>query len=341
MRRALANRDVTDPSHRQKIKVVYVLGSSRSGSTALDSVLGASPGALSTGELGHLHWALQEGNLPGYVGSSIAFCSCGQLVEQCPLWSTVVAQWGPGRELEAFGRATDRYETPGRSLPLLILGRLFGTRAFRRHLALLGRSVELVAGASGVTTLIDSTKGAGRGWLYSLLPPSEFDVRFVHLVRDGRSVVSSMMQHYEPHKSDSGPSPWPRLAAAAFSTAHWVYMNLASSSLGLFHRSRYRRIQFEDLLNDPDGTLRELEPFLGIDLRDVRRRILAGEPLPTGHLLCGNRAKGSPLRLLPPKSRGADELALGPSLVFLWLAGWLQWIYGGPGSPSARPRPGL
>ncbi len=336
MRCRLRPATVPDASPPPKIKLVYILGSSRSGSTALDTVLGGSTGALSTGELGHLHWALQEGDIPEYATSSIAYCSCGARVEQCPLWSKVVSAWGQQQDLRAVGREADRFETPLTSLPTLLLGRLFRTRAFREHLEFLGWSARSVAEIGGATTVVDSTKVAGRGWCYSLLPSSEFDVRFVHVVRDGPSVVSSMISHYKPHKHDSGPSPWPRLAATAFSTAHWVYMNLASSCLGAFNRRRYLRVRFEDLLDDPDGTLEKLGRFLDLDVREVRGRVRSGEPMPAGHLLCGNRTKGSALRLVRAPAPSEAGLPLGSSLVFLWLAGWLQWAYARPW-PRAGP----
>lgn len=316
-----------------KIKVVYILGSSRSGSTTLDTLLGASGTALSTGEMGHLHWSIEEGHLPEYADSTIAYCSCGALVPECPVWSRVIGEWGQRHDLATLGRETNRFETVVRSIPSLALGRLLQTPAFRQHLAELGEMVRTVARIGSVSTIIDSTKVAGRGWLYSLLPSAEFDVRFVHLVRDGPSVVSSMMRHYEPHKPESGPSPWPGLAAATFSTAHWVYMNLASSFLGAFHRPRYLRLRFEDLLADPARVMDQLEKFLDLDLGEARRLLRAGEPFPAGHVLCGNRTKAAPLRVSGPTQKTSERLALGPSLVFLWLAGWLQWAYG-----EDRPR---
>lgn len=317
-----------------RIKVVYILGSSRCGSTTLDGILGASGTALSTGELGHLHWALEEGGLPEYVNSTIGYCSCGALVGECPVWSKVVADWEGGHDLHALGREIDRYETAVRSIPPLAIGRLLRTRSFRAHLQFLAESARSVARVGGVSTIVDSTKGSERGWLYSLLSPEEFDVRFVHLVRDGRSVVSSSINHHEPHKLDSGPSPWPRFAATAFSTAHWMYMNLAASCLGAFHRPRYLRIRFEDLMADPATTLDVLERFLEVDLKETRQKVLAGEALPAGHLLCGNRSKGSPLRLGKERATPGETLTLGPSLVFLGLAGWLEWLY-----TRAWPRP--
>jgi len=175
--------------------------------------------------------------------------------------------------------------------------------------------------------------------LFSLLPQKDFDVRFVHLVRDGRSVVSSMMTHYEPHKAESTPSPWPSWAAAAFSTVHWVYMNLFSSLLGALNRGSYLRVRYEDFVSDPLGSLATIETFLDVDLSEPRRRISGGQPLSSGHLLCGNRSKASPI--LRAKSREATQsrLPLGPSLVFFSLGGWLQWLYLRTPSEASEFRP--
>lgn len=326
-----------DSALSSRLKVVYILGSSRSGSTLVDSILGTAPSTTSTGELGHVFWAFYHARRAGLEPSTLSYCSCGRVVTDCPVWSKAWSEWAARQDMPALERATERYEAVVRSIPFLGLGRLLRTRAFWSHVDLVGEEARSVARITTSGTIIDSSKGPSRGWLYSLLPKSEFDVRYVHLVRDGKSVVSSMMKHYEPHKRVSTPSPWPRLAAAAFSTAHWVYMNLCCSLLGALHRQRYLLVRFEDLLRDPDATLRSLESFLDMDLTEPRRRVGAGEPFASGHQLCGNRAKGAQVLQVKPRETPAEELPLGPSLVFLWLAGWLQWAYL-RSPPAAFPR---
>jgi hypothetical protein len=325
-----------DPARPPRLKVVYILGSSRSGSTILDATLGTAASTLSTGELGHIFWAFDPSEAP-----SVRVCSCGLPATECPVWSKVWSELGTRYDLKALEGETRRFEEPVLSSFARLPGRLFRTRAFSRHLDFLADSFRTVARLGGVQAVIDSSKLPGRGWLCSLLPREEFDVRFIHMVRDGRSVVSSMLTHYHPHQRESVPSPWPRWAGTAFSTAHWVYMNMFSSLLGALNRDRYLRVRYEEFVSRPSETLLSIESFLGMDLGEARRRVEAGEPLSPGHLLCGNRAKQAPLLKARPPEAVVDQLSLGSSFVFLSLGGWLQWIYLHPSPRHGGIKPGF
>lgn len=317
-----------------RLKIVYILGAARSGSTILDAAIGTATSAVSTGELGHIFWAF-DGAKTANQSSAVPYCSCGLLVTQCPLWSAVWSDLASNHDMSEFEADLRRFETLALSVPTAVVARLFKSRAFENHLNLLGSLVRSVAKNASANVIVDSTKNPGRGWLYSLLPPQNFDVRFIHLVRDGRSVLSSMTTHYSPDRFVSAPPRWPRPVAALFSTIYWMYANLHSSLLGKLNRKRYLLIRYEDLVSSPTETLISIESFLGIDLSESRKRVAAGTPLSSGHLLCGNRSKASPI-LKVQRSVGAREtLSRGPSLIFLCLAGWLQWYY-----VNASPRKG-
>ncbi len=314
-----------NPTEHPGLKVVYIIGCGRSGSTILDNILGTADSALSTGELGHIFWAFHPISTP--EAPILGTCSCGLPVTQCPLWSNVWSDLSARYDMGSLERDTRRFEYFSGFIPTLVLGRLFRTRAFREHLDSLGQSVRSVARIGGVRVLIDSSKEPGRGWLYSLLPREDFDVRFIHLVRDGRGVVSSMLRHFSPAMLESGPSPQRPLVAATFATLFWVYLNLCASLVGALNRPRYLLVRYEDLVSNPMETLVSVESFLGENLSEPRRRIAAGEPLSAGHQLCGNRSKFSPFLRVKSREAAKDALPLGPSLVFLSLAGWLQWVY--------------
>lgn len=86
--------------------------------------------------------------------------------------------------------------------------------------------------------------------LFALFP----DAKMIHLVRDGRAVASSVM------KLDWGPS-------CVNTAAHWwinrVAHGLAAESS--FGPARVRQFRYEDLIQDPQGTLHEICRFLEID----------------------------------------------------------------------------
>src|SRR5205085_6371000 len=67
------------------VKVLFIMGWTRSGSTILDNVLGELDGFFSAGEL---HYLWERGLLENRL------CGCGRVVPSCEIWSAVLAQLG-------------------------------------------------------------------------------------------------------------------------------------------------------------------------------------------------------------------------------------------------------
>ena len=74
------------------IKVLFIGGAGRSGSTLLDRLLGQTPGLVSVGEVTNI-WK---------VGFTDDFpCGCGELFSGCPFWREVIAAaFPPGQGLD-------------------------------------------------------------------------------------------------------------------------------------------------------------------------------------------------------------------------------------------------
>jgi len=105
------------------------------------------------------------------------------------------------------------------------------------------------------------------------------ETRFVHLVRDGRDVVLAYLDR------DKGPGD---VAEGAF---HWKLRvtrgHRAGEALG---PDRYREYRYEDLLDDPDGVVRQICGFLGLafdpamlDYQENSARFLAEAKNPGDH----------------------------------------------------------
>lgn len=95
------------------------------------------------------------------------------------------------------------------------------------------------------------------GWILDRFP----EARFVHVIRDGRDVACSMREHPDRQWTDAGwvkvhrPLPLERYAR------RWV----ADTTAGIAHRGhpRYLEVRYEDLVQDPAGTLERLLDALG------------------------------------------------------------------------------
>jgi hypothetical protein len=64
-----------------RVKVLYIAGSGRSGSTILDNTLGQIDGFFSVGELRYI-WER------GLIEDRL--CGCGERVHQCPFWAAAL-----------------------------------------------------------------------------------------------------------------------------------------------------------------------------------------------------------------------------------------------------------
>ena len=105
------------------------------------------------------------------------------------------------------------------------------------------------------------------------------EVRFVHLVRDGRDVVLAYLER------DKGPSS---IAEGAF---HWRLRTSRGHEAGLrLGPERYRHYKYEDLVDDPEGTVRQICEFLDLDYdpvmldyHETAANFLAGAKNPKDH----------------------------------------------------------
>jgi Sulfotransferase family len=244
------------------VRVLFVGGLGRSGSTLLDRMLSRLDDVCSVGELVHL-WerGLAENNR----------CGCGQRFADCRFWRRVgeVAFGGWDRldvaEVLALKRSVDR----NRYVPLMLAPALSPAYRARleRYLELLGRLYAAVREVSGRPLVVDASKHASAAFLVRRL--RGIDLRLVHLVRDSRGVAFSWTKRMRRAEVVSGD------ALMATDTP----LRLSARYLGynlLFHLLRLTGVRglllrYESLVRDPAGQL-------------ARVLALAGRPPAAGEL---------------------------------------------------------
>ena len=206
---------------RAPLKVLYICGSGRSGSTIVGDVLGELDGFFHAGQLRTL-WGRS------WVGEHL--CGCGLPALECAFWSSVFDRalaGGPGPQLDPmeFDRLREqavRFRYLPRMLrrsrrhePLLEPLRTYADAAERLYLA--------IAEASGARIVVDSSKRPADAALLRSLPNVE--PFFLQLVRDPRAVAYSWQRHKPSPGSRSEEmrrlSPWT-------STKYWDLVNLTT-----------------------------------------------------------------------------------------------------------------
>lgn len=254
-RRAGRGRDSADGvrvnvgGDAEPLRVVYIAGAQHCGSTMLDAVLGAAPGARSLGEVGGFH-RHSEG----------AVCDCGRPAASCSPCRDVVTKLADTSGLERFG-AVSRLPLKERRAHWTVVG---GAR--RREYARLADAVfDAAAAATGASILIDSSKNAGRAG--ALVHESRHDIRVVHLVRDGRSYLASKRRR----AAAEGRRVVPPLALGTWLVKNLLLWSLLRRRVG---RDRYLLCRYEDLIADPERELDRIGRFAGLDTAGLGRRAI-------------------------------------------------------------------
>lgn len=297
-----------------RLKVVYIVGEVRSGSTLHGILLGAHPGVRTTGELC---------GFPARFRETERVCSCLKPARSCEFWSAVEAGCRGRVDLDQLEAGQDRFESY-RSLPITLFHLALRTPALREHAARAAEFFRVIAETGNAEVVVDLSKRPVRGLVYSLLRESGLDVYFLHVVRDGRAVVYSRMARPGTSRFEDPylrRTPWnlgPR----------WALTNLLSSLLCSRPRDRYLRVRYEDLVADPRGALAKIGAFLQIDLSDVAEAIERQAPVPVSHIIGANDVRLQQTIRFSGDFAWRSKLSRRSQRVVWSLAGWLALAYG-------------
>jgi hypothetical protein len=165
-----------------------------------------------------------------------------------------------------------------------------------------------VAEESKAKILVDSSKFFSR--CYLIHKSNMFDLKVVHLVRDGRAIVNSYARKYS--EFSIGFRRW------LISSLGALYLRKSVGS------TRWLEVKYERLASEPNKSLDEICEFLNITfeptMMDYRKHPHFG--------IFGNRmAKRKDERIYLDKS-WRQELSLEYRVKFLLLGSWLNFIYG-------------
>lgn len=239
-----------------RIKVLYIGGYLRIGSTLLDRMLGQCEGFVSVGELRRIWEENFAEDQP---------CGCGVPFSACGFWRSVVEEAYGGFErvdpddVIRLKRRVDRM----RHIPQLMSPRKSPSygEALDEYTGVLGRLYAAIQERSGAQVIIDSSKDPSYAYLLANLP--NVNLHVVHLVRDSRAVAYSWLRKKVKHETNDGNKKvyMPRLGPVE-SAVGWTRANLLMEPLGLCG-VKCLTVRYEDLLSEPRLVLRTILALLG------------------------------------------------------------------------------
>lgn len=275
------------------MKILFIGGCSRSGSTLLGRVLGEPADAVCVGETRYL-WS--RGLLNNVQ------CGCGEPFRSCPFWSAVGEHAFGGWDRVDAARLSeiDRLTNLPGALPI---GWLPWLRPRLRamiteYATCLTALYEAISHVSGANMIVEMSRDPTFARLLMRMPDS--DVRILHLVRDSRAVAYSWTRTRRLPSPIGDQQFMPRFKVSETAIS-WMIRNAVFHVFSVARRP-YLKLTHEGFLADPRATLRRLsafaeEPLLagGCEITDTQVK-LGGH-----HIFSGNPMRSTtgwlPLRL--------------------------------------------
>ncbi len=303
----------------EPLRVVYIAGVGRSGSTVLDSVLGNHPLIQSVGELSRLANDAWIHNF---------YCSCGKRSQECPFWLSVYDAWcasGGKVSVQEYVETQNDVEQV-RHLPALVRESWKKTQTFQVYAEQTLLILKAIQKVSGRSIIVDSSKGIERAFVLSLMP--EIDLRVIQLVRDPRGVVWSHKKAFKKDLENGLPrdiESQPAWRAALY----WCRMNMEADWLRKrLGPEKALLVRYEDFMLNTLPVLQNIGDFVGVDLTNIQRLIDEGGKLYFDHTIAGNRVRMKGKLQLKFDQEWQQQLAPRDRRITELFSGWLMARYG-------------
>lgn len=278
---------------QEKVKVLYIAGTGRSGSTIVANALGQTRGFFSAGEIGQI-W--QRGMIENW------FCGCGERFRDCSVWSAVLDEaFGTNNGIDPHShvRASRRIHRI-RHVPRVIASK-WRPELLRSRLGegfdQLEALYRAILRTTGSEVIVDSSKMPSYGRVLAMIPA--LDLYVLHLVRDPRGAAYSWQKRRV--RRDGAAIRYMDSMGSVKSATLWSIWNSTAEILWARDSSRYLRMRYEDVVQNPRHRLRDVIDFMGYSaleppfIRDDRIE------LGVSHTISGNpsRMQRGPVILRP------------------------------------------
>lgn len=267
--------------HQSKIKVLYIAGFERSGSTILNRVLGQIDGFVAWGELRDI-W--QHGIAEN------RHCTCGALFADCSAWQKIFNEAFNGIE-QIDTEEISRLQKKTRSMVLPHYFGLLEDKVFKKRTSPYLNKLEKLYHTIQTTTdskvIVDSTKASWYGYALGLLP--SIDLYIVHIVRDPKGVCYSLEQRKCQGELES---QWYNPLHASLS---WNLKNYGVETLLSSSPERYLRINYESFMQTPQTIIKQILNLIGEEVTELPFTDRSTVKMSMDHIVTGSPSSRSDL----------------------------------------------
>jgi hypothetical protein len=287
-----------------KVKLIYIVSASHSGSTLLDLLLSHHSRIQGVGEVMHLdEWVNKD-----------LLCTCTNPISRCPFWSNILSKLNAETpfQLNGFIKSALANSTPAFHFGFDKKKNSYATATYRLF--------STIQHLTGKDYILDSSKSLGR--LKALLLSDKFEIKVLHLIRDVRSVAASgLKQHIRPSfQAETRTKKIPvSITALKWLLGNWSLENIAKSQ-----SFSYQRVFYEDLVLDPAAVMTRVVSSLDLEWDSLCLQPKSEDV----HNISGSRwrfAKNtnvSPHFLKDPQLKGYQKVLIAA------ISGWKNRRYG-------------
>lgn len=227
----------------QPVKLLYLAGVPRTGTTLISSVLGQVDGFFAAGELTGI-WSKPF---------SERKCACGSPFLECPIWQPALRYAYGTPENAPDGKQMVQWESLARLRDLPRILKPGGTQwlmaqtgDYVPHLARLYAGAKA---ASGCRVVVDTSKQFLHSFLFIDAPGIELYT--VHIIRDPRACAEKAIKRGARFLKEG--------------VIDWIVFHKLYEKFGTLFPDRYMQIKYEDFTHEPEEVIRQIVAFTGED----------------------------------------------------------------------------
>ena len=313
-----------------KPTIIFIVAHGHSGSTLLDKVLGNHTDGVSLGGIQFYS---------DLVSSSTVFCGCGSVYSECSFWSRISNEVKISFSCDGLvSSRTDfvRKRTVLRDLSTMLLNMTFGYKSFsgrvKKSLLLNKKLYDVVLQDTGASFLVDSSKRLERALFIQKAFKKEFHFKYVHLVRDGRSVLSSFHRKKITFKitdpltnEEKTHTRSKKKVAPEKVILNWMLVNVFSSAvLNIFRRRDKVFVKYEEFCEHPDAMANEIYRYFGLSVQENISDLTNN----VNHMMGGHASRVNAKKVHSPEVSWPKTLPKEILNRFHQISGWLNRLYG-------------
>lgn len=266
-----------------KIKVLFIAGPGRCGSTILHDMLGQIDGFFAVGELRYI-WERS------FIRNNL--CGCRLPFQECKLWRAIVYEAFGGMDhidVQKMFLLTDSFRFHHLPLTLIAYTRRRLISRLNELIANLEKLYRAIQAITGCRLIIDSSKLIQYGYLLPMIPGIELYV--VHLIRDPRAVTYSWTRK-KLFEADTQHPDYMNQYNYIRSSLQWDARNIGAEIFFTQKSVRYMLIRYEDLINKTEESVKRILSMLSetsVDLSFIKQHSV--EIKKANHSVFGNSSR--------------------------------------------------